>query len=50
MASRRLRRPAPAWPVITFVDGVDFHLNDETIRVFHVSAAHADGEFDGVVR
>jgi len=36
--------PAPAWPVITFVDGVDFHLNDETIRVFHVSAAHTDGD------
>ena len=36
--------PAPAWPVITFIDGVDFHLNDETIRVFHVSAAHTDGD------
>jgi glyoxylase-like metal-dependent hydrolase (beta-lactamase superfamily II) len=36
--------PAPAWPVITFVDGVDFHLNDETIRVFHVSPAHTDGD------
>ena len=36
--------PAPAWPVITFIDGVDFHLNDETIRVFHVSPAHTDGD------
>jgi cyclase len=36
--------PEPAWPVITFVDGVDFHLNDETIRVFHVSSAHTDGD------
>ena len=36
--------PAPAWPVITFVDGVDFHLNDETIRVFHVAPAHTDGD------
>lgn len=36
--------PAPAWPVITFVDGVDFHLNDETVRVFHVAPAHTDGD------
>jgi cyclase len=36
--------PEPAWPVITFVDGVDFHLNGETIRVFHVSPAHTDGD------
>ncbi len=36
--------PAPAWPVITFIDGVDFHLNDETIRVFHVAPAHTDGD------
>lgn len=36
--------PASAWPVITFVDGVDFHLNDETIRVFHVAPAHTDGD------
>jgi cyclase len=36
--------PAPAWPVITFVDGVDFHLNGETIRVFKVRASHTDGD------
>jgi cyclase len=36
--------PEPAWPVITFVDGVDFHLNDETIRVFKVRAGHTDGD------
>jgi glyoxylase-like metal-dependent hydrolase (beta-lactamase superfamily II) len=36
--------PEPAWPVITFVDGVDFHLNGETIRVFKVRASHTDGD------
>jgi cyclase len=36
--------PEPAWPVITFVDGVDFHLNDENIRVFKVRASHTDGD------
>ncbi len=36
--------PEPAWPVITFVDGVDFHLNGETIRVFKVRAGHTDGD------
>ncbi len=36
--------PEAAWPVVTFIDGVDFHLNDETIRVMHVSASHTDGD------
>src|SRR5690606_11614674 len=36
--------PEPAWPVITFVDGVDFHLNGETIKVFKVQASHTDGD------
>ena len=36
--------PEIAWPVITFTQGVDFHLNDETIRVKHVSASHTDGD------
>jgi glyoxylase-like metal-dependent hydrolase (beta-lactamase superfamily II) len=36
--------PEPAWPVITFVDGVDFYLNGETIRVFKVRAGHTDGD------
>lgn len=36
--------PEAAWPVVTFVDGVDFHLNDETIRVFHVAPSHTDGD------
>lgn len=36
--------PEPALPVITFTDGVDFHLNDENIRVFKVRASHTDGD------
>lgn len=36
--------PEIAWPVVTFAQGVDFHLNDETIRVKHVSASHTDGD------
>lgn len=41
--------PAPdvALPVVTFNDAVTFHWNDETIRVFHVSTAHTDG--DGII-
>ena len=44
MASPRVAAPAVAWPVITFTEGVDFHLNDETIRVVHVKASHTDGD------
>lgn len=36
--------PEAAWPVVTFADGVDFYLNGETIRVFHVAPAHTDGD------
>jgi len=36
--------PQAALPVITFAQGVDFHLNDETIRVTHVKASHTDGD------
>ena len=38
--------PAPeaALPVVTFDDGVTFHWNGDEIRVFHVAAAHTDGD------
>lgn len=36
--------PEIAWPVVTFTQGFDFHLNGETIRVKHVSASHTDGD------
>lgn len=37
--------PSPeSLPVITFDSTVTFHLNDETIRVFHIEPAHTDGD------
>lgn len=40
-------RPAPppaALPVITFADEIRFHLNGETLHVFHPGPAHTDGD------
>ena len=38
--------PAPedALPVLTFSDAMTLHLNDRTAYVFHVAAAHTDGD------
>jgi glyoxylase-like metal-dependent hydrolase (beta-lactamase superfamily II) len=36
--------PAAALPIVTFSDAVTFHLNDNTIRAFHVANAHTDGD------
>ena len=36
--------PEPAWPVVTFTEGVDFFLNDEKILVSKVQASHTDGD------
>src|SRR5262249_33252362 len=36
--------PEKALPVVTFNDEVTFHLNGDEIRVFHVAAAHTDGD------
>ena len=36
--------PPDALPKITFADGVTFHWNGDTIRVFHVENAHTDGD------
>lgn len=35
---------AAAWPIVTFADGVSFHLNGQTIEVFKVEDAHTDGD------
>ncbi len=40
--------PAAALPVVTFSEGVTFHLNGEEVRVQHVAGAHTDG--DSIVR
>ncbi len=31
-------------PVVTFADGVHFHLNGQEVHVFHVKDAHTDGD------
>ena len=38
--------PAPrgALPVVTFTDTVSFHLNGDSIVIFHVPPAHTDGD------
>ncbi|WP_017325152.1 MBL fold metallo-hydrolase [Synechococcus sp. PCC 7336] len=36
--------PEVALPVVTFNDTVTFHLNGESVRVFHVETAHTDGD------
>ena len=36
--------PAGALPVVTFGEGVTFHLNGDDIRVVHVEHAHTDGD------
>ncbi|HZG45943.1 MAG TPA: MBL fold metallo-hydrolase [Allosphingosinicella sp.] len=46
MLRGEMTRPsAPgALPVVTFAEGVTFHLNGDTIRVAHVAHAHTDGD------
>jgi len=36
--------PRAALPVVTFTDTVSFHLNGDSIVVFHVAPAHTDGD------
>jgi glyoxylase-like metal-dependent hydrolase (beta-lactamase superfamily II) len=36
--------PPAALPVITFADGVTFHLNGDTLEVVHLPAGHTDGD------
>lgn len=31
-------------PVVTYQDGVKFHLNDDTVHVFHLPGGHTDGD------
>ncbi len=46
---RLVADPAPAGgpggiPIITFADGITFHINGLEARVFHVANAHTDGD------
>lgn len=45
-AINRQEPPAPrgALPVVTFAEGVTFHLNGDSIVVMHVPPAHTDGD------
>ncbi|MCG8462686.1 MAG: MBL fold metallo-hydrolase [Holophagales bacterium] len=36
--------PDAALPVVTYAEGVTFHLNGQTIHAFHVPPAHTDGD------
>jgi glyoxylase-like metal-dependent hydrolase (beta-lactamase superfamily II) len=36
--------PKAALPVVTFSSDITFHINGDTLRVFHVSRAHTDGD------
>ena len=36
--------PAAALPVITFGQGLSFHLNGDEVRVFHAPDSHTDGD------
>ena len=45
--SRTPPSPDGALPVVTFTDSLSFFYNDQEISIFHVPAAHTDG--DGVV-
>ncbi len=31
-------------PVVTFSEGISFHINDDTVRAIHVAHAHTDGD------
>ena len=42
--SKQPPSPRPALPLITFTQGVSFHLNGEEIRAIHVPHAHTDGD------
>ena len=49
LRQRLVEDPGPAGgpgglPVVTFGDGVHFHLNGEEVHVFHVKKAHTDGD------
>ena len=36
--------PPAALPLVTFAEGITFHLNGDSISVFHVPHAHTDGD------
>jgi len=37
-------KPRAAWPIVTFLQSITLHLNNDTMRVNHVEHAHTDGD------
>jgi cyclase len=37
-------RPADAWPLVTFDDNLNVHLNGQDIELIHFNAGHTDGD------
>lgn len=37
-------RDKDAWPVITFAQSMNFHLNDDDVELVHLDPAHTDGD------
>jgi len=37
-------RDKDAWPVVTFANSLNIHLNDEDIELIHLDPAHTDGD------
>jgi glyoxylase-like metal-dependent hydrolase (beta-lactamase superfamily II) len=37
-------QPQAAWPIVTFTKDVTFHMDGQTVHVFHVPAAHTDND------
>ena len=42
--NKKIAPPPESLPVITFNSSMTFHLNGETIHVFHIESAHTDGD------
>ncbi|GJM44491.1 MAG: cyclase [Gemmatimonadota bacterium] len=45
-AWEQIRQPVPnqGWPILTFTEGMTFHLNGDDVHVFHVDPAHTAGD------
>jgi len=41
-------KPAEAWPLVTYANGVNLYLNGDELEVTHVARAHTDG--DSIIR
>jgi glyoxylase-like metal-dependent hydrolase (beta-lactamase superfamily II) len=41
---KSLPSPKTALPVVTFDQGISFHLNGDTIRALHIANGHTDGD------